>query len=324
MKQMQNFIEKANRYGRERKPFLFLIDFELKKPFIIPIDKIAEKELWYDIKGNSNLLKKERQLIKPVMNLSPIAFSQYNTAFSIVQKHINNGDSYLLNLTFPTSLETDFELKDFYLNSKAAYKLYFKDQFTLFSPESFVKTSDNFIYSYPMKGTIDADIPDAEEKILTSKKEEWEHNTIVDLIRNDLSIISSQVEVSRFRYISTIKTNKRNLLQVSSEVKGKLSQNWQDEIGDLLNKLLPAGSISGAPKKKTVEIISKAEKKERGYFTGIFGVFDGENIDSAVNIRFVEKNKEGLQFRSGGGITANSEAESEYNELIDKVYVPIS
>jgi para-aminobenzoate synthetase component 1 len=175
-----------------------------------------------------------------------------------------------------------------------------------------------------MKGTIDADIPNAEEKILSSKKERWEHNTIVDLIRNDLSIVSTHVEVSRFRYISTIKTNKRNLLQVSSEVKGKLPRNWQEEIGNILNKLLPAGSISGAPKQKTVEIIQNTEKIERGYFTGIFGVFDGENIDSAVNIRFVERRVGGLQFRSGGGITDNSDPESEYNELIDKVYVPIS
>ena len=324
MMNMNDFRQKANKYGKEKTPFLFLIDFELKKPFIIPISEISEKEIRYDVKGITNSLRNKKKFANPWMNLSPINFSLYKKAFLMVQKHITKGDSYLLNLTFPTPIETDFELKDFYSNSKAAYKLYFKDQFVLFSPEPFVKTFNNRIYSYPMKGTIDADIPKAEEKILKNKKEEWEHNTIVDLIRNDLSMVSKNVEVSRFRFISTIKTNKRNLLQVSSEVNGKLPDKWQEEIGDILGKLLPAGSISGAPKQKTLEIIYNAEKIERGYFTGIFGIFDGENIDSAVNIRYVERLGRGLQFRGGGGITAYSDAESEYNELIDKVYVPIS
>lgn len=72
-----------------------------------------------------------------------------------------------------------------------------------------------------------------------------------------------------------------------------------------------------------MQIIKHAEQRDRVYFSGICGVFDGENIDSAVNIRFIEKNGDSLQFRSGGGITANSNSRQEYNEMIDKVYVPI-
>ena len=75
---------------------------------------------------------------------------------------------------------------------------------------------------------------------------------------------------------------------------------------------------------KTLEIISKAEKYERGFFSGVFGIFDGQNMDSAVMIRFIEKTKEGLIFKSGSGITAQSNMISEYQELIDKVYVPIT
>jgi len=85
---------------------------------------------------------------------------------------------------------------------------------------------------------------------------------------------------------------------------------------------LPAGSVSGAPKHKTLEIIKKAENYERGYFTGVCGYFDGKNLDSCVMIRFIEQ-KNGLVFKSGGGITANSIAQNEYQELINKVYVPI-
>ena len=85
--------------------------------------------------------------------------------------------------------------------------------------------------------------------------------------------------------------------------------------------MLPAGSISGAPKKKTVEIITEAEGYDRGYYTGVFGCFDGENLDSAVMIRFIEKQESGeLLFKSGGGLTVYSDPDSEYREMIDKVY----
>jgi para-aminobenzoate synthetase component 1 len=86
---------------------------------------------------------------------------------------------------------------------------------------------------------------------------------------------------------------------------------------------LPAGSISGAPKKKTVEIIKDAEGYERGYFTGIFGIFDGKDLDSSVMIRFIESIDSKLCYKSGGGITFMSKPELEYQEMIDKVYVPI-
>ncbi|MBD4938229.1 aminodeoxychorismate synthase component I, partial [Xanthomonas citri pv. citri] len=89
------------------------------------------------------------------------------------------------------------------------------------------------------------------------------------------------------------------IYQTSSEICGELNENWQASVGSLLAKLLPAGSISGAPKEKTVEIIQQAEIEQRGYYTGIFGYFDGENLESAVAIRFIEQNNERLLFRSG-------------------------
>jgi para-aminobenzoate synthetase component 1 len=91
----------------------------------------------------------------------------------------------------------------------------------------------------------------------------------------------------------------------------------------LFNLLLPAGSISGAPKKKTIEIIQEVEGQERGYYTGIAGTYDGETLDSTVLIRFIEEKEDGKYFRSGGGITHLSTVQKEYQELIDKVYVPI-
>ena len=174
-----------------------------------------------------------------------------------------------------------------------------------------------------MKGTIDGKLNNAREMILNDPKETAEHVTIVDLIRNDLSQVAHEVTVEKFRYITEIQTNEKQLLQVSSEIKGVLNPNWNEQIGDILFKLLPAGSISGAPKPKTVDIIKKVEGFDRGYFTGVFGIFDGSNFTSAVMIRFIEKENDQLYFKSGVGVTSKSDAHKEYQEMIDKIYVPI-
>ncbi|AHF97010.1 para-aminobenzoate synthase [Desulfurella acetivorans A63] len=318
------FIEKANFYGAKHIPFLFLVDFEMHKLFLCTLDRASKLNVLYQIGTKRNFDDKNTSICeKPILELYPINYEEYLKAFDIVMKNILAGNTYLLNLTFPTTITTNCSLLELFHIAKSPYKLFFDNQFILFSPESFIKTKNRFIFSYPMKGTIDASLPNAKKIILKNKKEEWEHNTIVDLIRNDLSIIAKNITVTRFRFITKIYTNRKDLLQVSSEIRGKLPANWQNKIGEILVNLLPAGSISGAPKKKTVEIIKEAEKIDRGYYTGIFGIYDGTNIDSAVNIRFIEKIGNHIRFRSGGGITSNSNPIDEYRELKDKVYVPI-
>ncbi|HET9052666.1 MAG TPA: chorismate-binding protein, partial [Cyclobacteriaceae bacterium] len=131
------------------------------------------------------------------------------------------------------------------------------------------------------------------------------------------------VEVTRFRYVEEIRTSQKNLLQVSSEIRGELDPNYKERLGDIILALLPAGSVSGAPKCKTLDIIRWAEDEPRGYYTGIVGLFDGSVLDSGVMIRFLEREKDALFYRSGGGITVQSNVESEYKEAIDKVYVPL-
>jgi para-aminobenzoate synthetase component 1 len=174
-----------------------------------------------------------------------------------------------------------------------------------------------------MKGTIDASLPDAESKLLADPKEAAEHTTIVDLIRNDLSKVADNVIVNRFRYVDRIHTNAKDLFQVSSEISGRLPRDFPENIGNILNALLPAGSVSGAPKKRTLEIIREAEREPRGYYSGVFGTFDGQTMESAVMIRFIEQTCTGLQYRSGGGITHLSNPVAEYMEMLDKVYLQI-
>ena len=177
--------------------------------------------------------------------------------------------------------------------------------------------------SYPMKGTIDASIPSAAQLLMNDPKETAEHATIVDLIRNDLSMVANRVSVSRYRYMDRLQTNRGVIFQTSSEIQGILPENYQEHLGDIIFRLLPAGSITGAPKRKTMQIIQEAETYDRGFYTGVMGYSDGIDLDSAVMIRFVEQEGEKMYFKSGGGITCQSDVESEYNEMKQKVYVPI-
>ncbi|NCB09734.1 MAG: aminodeoxychorismate synthase component I, partial [Bacteroidia bacterium] len=247
----------------------------------------------------------------------------YKSGFELIKRHILNGDTYLLKFTQPTPVQTNCSLEEIFRISSARYKILIKDEFVCFSPETFIKTENRKIFSFPMKGTINAEIENAEYLILNDTKEMAEHNTIVDLIRNDLSLIAENVRVDKFRYLELIETNRKNLWQVSSQISGELPENYAEKLGDIVFSMLPAGSISGAPKKKTVEIIREAENYERGYYTGVFGYFDGKNLDSCVIIRYLENKNGQLVYKSGGGITFMSEAEKEYEEMLNKVYVPI-
>ncbi len=323
MYQKDTATDVMNYWGTKRIPFLFIIDFEMKSIRLYRTDQPLPENVTFDFTNakkqtNQNLYFNNIRLKK-----YPISEEIYKEAFNEVQQQIFAGNSFLVNLTFPTRIEINLTLREIFDQSIAKYKLIVKNEFVVFSPESFVTITDGIISSCPMKGTIDADVFNAQEIILNSTKETAEHNTVVDLIRNDLSIVATDVEVNRFRYIDRISTNEGDLLQVSSKIIGKLPSDYHESIGTLLFLLLPAGSVTGAPKRKTVEIIRNAETSERGYYTGICGHFDGKNLDSAVMIRFIENRDGELWFRSGGGITCNSLWKDEYHELIQKVYVPI-
>jgi len=324
MNKLQTAIQKMNDYGRKGVPFLFIIDFEMQMPAVFSFDEIDRTRIYFNVNEFKNIPAAKLFPAKFTFNKYPVSKEEYTEAFLKVQEQLKAGNTYLLNLTFPTRIETNLTLEEIFCFSNARYRLLYNNEFVLFSPETFVRIVDGKIYSFPMKGTIDAGIENAEKIILNDEKEKAEHNTIVDLIRNDLSIVSKGVTVEKFRYVEEIKTHEKKLLQVSSRISGTLPENYRKTLGDIIFALLPAGSISGAPKKRTLEIIREVEIAPRNYYTGIFGIFDGKNLDSAIMIRFIENIGGQFYFRSGGGITYQSDLESEYRELIDKVYVPIN
>jgi len=312
-----------NEAGQKQIPFLFGVDFEMAKGFFYenPMDS---QSVLFTVGKHSNHSKLQVDIDDPtLLKKIPEGYDDYLSKFQIVSSALHKGNSFLLNLTERTAIECNLTLQDIYSRTHALYKILVPGRFVCFSPESFVKIASGEISSYPMKGTIDAAFPHAEEHLMADYKETCEHNTIVDLIRNDLSIVAEHVHVRRFRYVDVLKTNDKELLQTSSEICGTLSNNYHERLGNIIFDMLPAGSISGAPKQSTVNTIRKAEKINRGYYTGVFGYYDGETLDSAVMIRYIEKENDKYYFRSGGGITINSNPEEEYQEILDKIYLPL-
>jgi len=339
-------IEKINNYAHRGIPFLFAVDFNANKGFVLDQEAINRTGILYNFNGNSNAGSVEKTKI-PGIKVQPVEYTVYKKAFDKVMSHLKHGNTYLINLTFPTRIWINIDPPDLFRASGAPYKLYVPGQFLVFSPESFVRITGNRIYSHPMKGTIQTSIPGSREILLADQKELYEHNTIVDLIRNDLSMVSTNVRVTRFRYLELIKTNRDDLWQMSSEICGTLSKDYRANLGDIIFRLLPAGSVTGAPKEKTVHVIRESEIYQRGFYSGIFGFFNEKGLQSAVAIRYIELNREKITkiqktpgmwennltdknprlpvliYKSGGGITALSKVENEYDEMLKKVYVPL-
>jgi para-aminobenzoate synthetase component 1 len=309
--------DKIASYFKSKTPFIIISDFLASKIEVYNLKEAKDEGIFFEFNHNYKPKKHSLKLKK-----HPISFEKYKQKFNYVIEEIKKGNTYLLNLTQPTPIELNCSLDDIFKKANATYKILYKDKFVCFSPESFIKLKDNTIYTYPMKGTIDASILHAKEKILSNQKEMAEHTMVVDLLRNDLGIIAKDVKVKKFRYITKIDSGDKSLLQVSSCISAKLPANYHNNFYNLFLKLLPAGSISGTPKKSTIEIIKKIEGYERGFFSGVFGYFDGDSFDSCVMIRYIEKTDNGYVYKSGGGITLDSDALSEYNELLDKVYLP--
>jgi len=311
--------KKLNEWGAKKTPFVFLIDFEKKNSKAWRFEDCA-KEFLFDFQGITNL---ENDLSSPKnlkFKITPPNQIDYTNKYHKVINAIQKGETYLINLTTKGQIETNLSLEDLFNSAKSKYKILLKDHFVSFSPETFIQIKDGVIKTFPMKGTIDATSKNAQQILEDNEKEKAEHATIVDLLRNDLSEFAKKVRVEKYRYYEEIKANNKTVGQMSSEISGELPMDYQSRIGDIIYHLTPAGSISGAPKPKTLELIKEIEQECRSFYTGIAGYFDGNNLDSCVLIRYLEKDG---TYRCGGGVTSKSKLKEEYEELIQKMYVPI-
>ena len=316
-------FDRMDELSQQKVPFFFIIDFLMKNVEIFTENEINKNGLLVDFQYFKSFDSKEENFKNIELKSFPESEESYRKGFDFVLENLRLGNSYLTNYTRKTEIETNLSLEEIFYRSEAKYKVLYKDQFVFFSPETFIQIIDNQINTQPMKGTIDASLENAIEILKNDKKEKAEHYTVVDLLRNDLSQVADDVKLDHFQRIDFLKTQQKNLYAMSSEISGKLKPEFQNKIGSIMKTLLPAGSILGAPKPKTLEIILKAENYDRGFYTGVSGWFDGQNLDSCVMIRFIEKENGKLFFKSGGGITHLSKFADEYTEMQNKIYVPI-
>lgn len=316
-------FDKMDDLSRQKVPFFFMIDFLMENVEVFTRIEIEESGLLIDFQGFKTTNKAYAVPENIEFESFPETQDNYQKGFDFVKKNLRLGNSYLANYTRKTEIKTTLTLEEIFYLSQSKYKVLYKDRFVFFSPETFIEIIDDKVFTHPMKGTIDASEENAAEVLKSNSKEKAEHYTVVDLLRNDLSMIADEVKLNDFQRIDFLQTKQKNLYAMSSEISGKLKPEFRGKIGSMLKKILPAGSILGAPKPKTLEIILEAENYERGYYTGVCGWFDGKNLDSCVMIRFIEKENNKLYFKSGGGITHLSNLADEYKEMKNKIYVPI-
>lgn len=319
--EIEELRERMNCAGEAKTPFLFGMNYEMSEGFFIS-NPMAQEDVFFNFNAVGNKRKQSVMETPPQISRSPMGLEAYRRKFDIVQQAIAAGRIGVVNLTGRTAIQPTISGKEIFECSTSLYQLYVPGRFVCFSPEIFVKIKNGRISTFPMKGTIDASITNAEEQILNDNKEIDEHRRTVQSMCDDLSLVAKDVHVERFRYVDVVKTTKGALLQTSSEIIGFLKDDYLLKLGDIIVDLLPGISIVGSPKAQALQVIKEAEAQPRGYYCGVAGYFDGEELDTCVLIRFIEIDDSGhYYFRSGGGITANSDCEKEYEELLNKIYL---
>ncbi len=244
-----------------------------------------------------------------------------------IKRYIAEGDTYQVNYTVKAEFSIVGSIVDLFaqliFSQSASYTVIinFGDKLIISSsPELFFEIHDDIIKVKPMKGTIDRgkNITEDEKKkkeLLESEKERAENIMIVDLLRNDIGKICD--------YGSVEVTNQYNLekyesvFQLTSEIKGKLNTKY---ISEIITNLFPSGSITGAPKLRTMEIINELETESRGVYTGLIGMFSKSNSVANVAIRTLEidAGKRSGELGIGSGIVWDSVPKKEWNEVLLK------
>jgi len=241
--------------------------------------------------------------------------------------HIKEGDIFQVVLS--NRFEADFEgsIFDTYrvlrTINPSPYMFYFGGsnlEIAGASPETLVKLHNGKLFTFPLAGTRPRGSSDEEDialekELLADEKELAEHNMLVDLGRNDLGKISKFGTVTVENYMSILRFS--HVMHIGSTVSGEIIEG---KTGlDAINAVLPAGTLSGAPKIRAMQIINEQEKNKRGIYGGAIGYLDFTgNMDTCIAIRIVYKRNNKVFIRSGAGIVADSKPESEYQECVNK------
>ena len=241
--------------------------------------------------------------------------------------HIKEGDIFQIVLSNRAEADYEGSMLNVYrvlrtLNP-SPYMFYFSGtdvEVAGASPETLVKLDNGVLYTYPLAGTrprgktFDEDQA-LEADLLADEKELAEHNMLVDLGRNDIGKIAKfgTVEVIKYHNIERFS----HVMHIGSTVRGEIRDD--KDAFDAIDAILPAGTLSGAPKIKACQLINELERNKRGIYGGAIGYIDfGGNLDTCIAIRLAYKKNGKIFIRSGAGIVADSDPDKEYTECINK------
>lgn len=301
------------------------IRYEAKEFFLQKEIESNTPLLWFGMFDKYELIEKINHdgTYNPFIKINnDIPFEEYKQSFSKIKSQIELGNTYQVNYTFDKILDVGSSVENLYLSlretQKTDYLAFIKNKYDTilsFSPELFFEIYGNKIKVKPMKGTIQKgkdELENQEKKnfLKNDEKNKAENSMIVDLLRNDIGRLCKlgSVNVASFLEIEEYST----LYQMTSTVEGELKPNVS--ILDILTAIFPCGSVTGAPKIKTMNIIQELEKGLRGVYCGAIGYLSPEKSVFSVPIRILQKQNNHWQYRVGSGIVWDSDLKEEWKE----------
>lgn len=291
-----------------------------------------------ELKDMANLIKNgkkaEMEPLKLKSDFKP-AFSRekYCDMVTKAKSYIKEGDIFQVVLSNRIEADISGSLFDTYrvlrTTNPSPYMFYFSSndiEIAGASPETLVKLTDKKLFTFPLAGTRprgkteDEDLR-LEKELLSDEKELAEHNMLVDLGRNDIGRISEIGSVNVEKYLSVERFS--HVMHIGSTVSGTLRSDLDSLVA--IDSILPAGTLSGAPKLRACEIINELENNKRGIYGGAIGYVDlSGNIDTCISIRIAFARNNKVFIRSGAGIVADSVPENEFEECLNKAAAVIN
>lgn len=342
---LQLFFEKIERYLKRGYWAVGYFAYEFGyylEPALYSLQAQSQSPLaWFGLSGPPSLLAHSKTILGSnqgsdlsyaITNIQPnISETDYYRKIQKIKFYLEEGLTYQVNFTFKVKFDFRGNPLDLYMRLRQAQPTAYtalihtgKDYILSHSPELFFRIDKDCIKARPMKGTIQrgltlSDDQKLSRRLQTDKKTQAENLMIVDLLRNDLGRIARKVWVPELFCVEKY----RSLYQMTSTIKAKLYSNLR--LTQLFCALFPCGSVTGAPKIKTMEIIKELEKEPRGIYTGAIGyICPQKKACFNVAIRTIHLNAGKGQLGVGGGIVYDSQARDEYKEALLKAKFFIS
>lgn len=325
-----SFIKAFSRIEKLRKTHYLLgyIRYEAKEIFLGKSVKSDDPLLYFEVFDHaSQKFVNENPKQFSVKSKAVVGYENYSKTVSQIKEEIACGNTYQVNYTCDYKIKADLKGLELYKSilpeQTTAYNAFIKNDYEeilCFSPELFFELEGNKIKTKPMKGTVKRGKDEQEDKeniefLKNDIKNRAENVMIVDLLRNDLGKIAKTgtVKVDKLFEVETYKT----VHQMTSEITAELKDNIT--LYDIFEALFPCGSVTGAPKINTMEIIDKLEVGKRNVYCGAIGLISPEKTVFSVPIRILQGWCGFYRYRVGGAIVWDSTAEDEWEETLTKI-----